>query len=521
MTDTGTDQRAHGWFIIDNELIDDYKLTPHTGWLYCAIVRHVNKTSGVAFPSLATLAKETCMGKSTVTKHLDILEEKKLISRTLQFNEKGDCASTHYRLLPVKKVGVVHQVDKGIPASGQGVVHQVDTKETKVKETKEKEKDSSPAGDSVENPSKDESVGQGDTTRVMFQDVSQHYHPPTSKWDNDQYLYIGRANNHNNLEASKWANPFKINKDQGRDEVIDRYRYYIRKSPELMAALPELKGKTLVCWCKPDEACHGDVLIELVDAKPDPFQDKNQPDAEVTPLIPAEKLPPVVFANGSRQVNPDGDDTQGVAKVGEMQSQKKPDPPAPPAKEKATPPTHKELFGAICDVLGWNDKLVAKKMKARIGKAATELAEMTIVPPLWQLGKMQAWAKKKFGDKWNMPYNLGSPEKVVDLWPTYCGETKGQNIITITVPRDPLPERPPDDSELVSPEQMEAARALMRSIAAQKTIPDYDPDLEETRNEEYEWYQNNPGKSAFDYADYLNSPAAKQRESGDTGKPSL
>jgi hypothetical protein len=30
-----------------------------------------------------------------------------------------------------------------------------------------------------------------------------------------------------------------------------------------MAALPELKGKVLGCWCAPS-ACHGDVLMRLV-----------------------------------------------------------------------------------------------------------------------------------------------------------------------------------------------------------------------------------------------------------------
>jgi hypothetical protein len=30
--------------------------------------------------------------------------------------------------------------------------------------------------------------------------------------------------------------------------------------------LPDLKGKTLFCWCKPD-ACHGDVLAELADVQ--------------------------------------------------------------------------------------------------------------------------------------------------------------------------------------------------------------------------------------------------------------
>ena len=35
---------------------------------------------------------------------------------------------------------------------------------------------------------------------------------------------------------------------------------------DLMKALPELQGKTLGCWCKP-KACHGDVLVRLIEEK--------------------------------------------------------------------------------------------------------------------------------------------------------------------------------------------------------------------------------------------------------------
>jgi len=31
-----------------------------------------------------------------------------------------------------------------------------------------------------------------------------------------------------------------------------------------MPRLEELEGKTLGCWCKPDQLCHSDVLIELL-----------------------------------------------------------------------------------------------------------------------------------------------------------------------------------------------------------------------------------------------------------------
>jgi len=67
-------------------------------------------------------------------------------------------------------------------------------------------------------------------------------------------VYIGRG--------SKWGNPYVIGKDGNRTEVIDRYlKYAIRHFGD--RDLEVLRGKTLVCYCKP-QACHGDVLIELL-----------------------------------------------------------------------------------------------------------------------------------------------------------------------------------------------------------------------------------------------------------------
>lgn len=76
-------------------------------------------------------------------------------------------------------------------------------------------------------------------------------------------IYIGRAAR--GFAASKWGNPFVIGKDGTRDEVIAKYRAWIVTQPHLMAALPELRGKVLGCWCAP-LACHGNVLIELAEA---------------------------------------------------------------------------------------------------------------------------------------------------------------------------------------------------------------------------------------------------------------
>lgn len=58
---------------------------------------------------------------------------------------------------------------------------------------------------------------------------------------------------------SKWGNPFVVGKDGTRDEVIAKYEAWLDDRPDLLAALPELKGKVLGCWCAP-RACHGDVL---------------------------------------------------------------------------------------------------------------------------------------------------------------------------------------------------------------------------------------------------------------------
>ncbi len=63
---------------------------------------------------------------------------------------------------------------------------------------------------------------------------------------------------------SKWGNPFHIGPDGTREEVIEKYREWILDQPELLEALPELRGKRLGCWCYP-LPCHGDVLVELVD----------------------------------------------------------------------------------------------------------------------------------------------------------------------------------------------------------------------------------------------------------------
>ena len=89
---------------------------------------------------------------------------------------------------------------------------------------------------------------------------------------NPEHVYIGRPMHLHRFEpvrrGSRWGNPRSLRRGataRERAAVIEWYRdRYLPSQPELLAALPELRGKTLYCWCKP-LACHGDVLAELAD----------------------------------------------------------------------------------------------------------------------------------------------------------------------------------------------------------------------------------------------------------------
>jgi Domain of unknown function (DUF4326) len=79
-------------------------------------------------------------------------------------------------------------------------------------------------------------------------------------------VYIGRFSRWYGLGPSAWSNPFKLKRDgSNRDQVIAQYRAWVCHQPELMARLPELRGRDLVCWCAP-EPCHGDVLLQLANS---------------------------------------------------------------------------------------------------------------------------------------------------------------------------------------------------------------------------------------------------------------
>jgi hypothetical protein len=87
--------------------------------------------------------------------------------------------------------------------------------------------------------------------------------------------------------ATRWGNPFLV-ESMGREIAIDSFRrtgemsdvelrehssigpgWEERKAElarvvaAIRAGLSELRGNNLACWCKHDEACHADVLLEM------------------------------------------------------------------------------------------------------------------------------------------------------------------------------------------------------------------------------------------------------------------
>lgn len=63
--------------------------------------------------------------------------------------------------------------------------------------------------------------------------------------------------------TTHWGNPFVIGRDGTRAQVVEKYRAWILREPEMIAyAKQTLCGKILGCWCAPN-ACHGDVLLEI------------------------------------------------------------------------------------------------------------------------------------------------------------------------------------------------------------------------------------------------------------------
>lgn len=76
-------------------------------------------------------------------------------------------------------------------------------------------------------------------------------------------VYVGRG--------TPFGNPYVIGTHGDRAQVIERFRAHfhrkLRQYPSFRKRVEALRGKTLVCHCKP-LACHADVIKEWLDGLP-------------------------------------------------------------------------------------------------------------------------------------------------------------------------------------------------------------------------------------------------------------
>jgi len=82
------------------------------------------------------------------------------------------------------------------------------------------------------------------------------------KYSPDETVFIGRP--------SKWGNPFVIGRHGTREECIEQFSTFfltrIEEDLEYRASTLALKGKVLLCFCRPDNECHGDIIAEWCDS---------------------------------------------------------------------------------------------------------------------------------------------------------------------------------------------------------------------------------------------------------------
>jgi hypothetical protein len=62
---------------------------------------------------------------------------------------------------------------------------------------------------------------------------------------------------------SLWGNQYKV-ENGNQQAAVDAYRFWLASHPERVAqAREQLAGKQLLCYCRLDQPCHADVLIEV------------------------------------------------------------------------------------------------------------------------------------------------------------------------------------------------------------------------------------------------------------------
>ncbi|KGT40576.1 DnaD domain protein [Bacillus cereus] len=130
--------KRKGFFMIENDAIDNCNLDVYEFKAYAVIVRHANRDTQSAFPSLTTLTEKVGCGRKKIVQCIKSLEEKGYIQKVNRKDEQGNNLSNIYYVLPTpsvsEKLGVSERNHGSIPEK-LGVVSEGNTNNTNLNNT--------------------------------------------------------------------------------------------------------------------------------------------------------------------------------------------------------------------------------------------------------------------------------------------------------------------------------------------------------------------------------------------------
>ncbi|MHA4207361.1 DnaD domain protein [Bacillus cereus] len=130
--------KRKGFFMIENDAIDNCDLDVYEFKAYAVIVRHANRDTQSAFPSLTTLTEKVGCGRKKIVQCIKSLEEKGYIQKVNRKDEQGNNLSNIYYVLPTPSVPeklVVSQGNQGSVPEILGVVSEGNTNNTNFNNT--------------------------------------------------------------------------------------------------------------------------------------------------------------------------------------------------------------------------------------------------------------------------------------------------------------------------------------------------------------------------------------------------
>jgi hypothetical protein len=72
-------------------------------------------------------------------------------------------------------------------------------------------------------------------------------------------VYVGRP--------GKFGNPARLKDGYNIGTAISFYQNFVLPQPGFIEMVKkELKGKNLSCWCRKDQLCHADILLEIANS---------------------------------------------------------------------------------------------------------------------------------------------------------------------------------------------------------------------------------------------------------------